>query len=118
MGSSIFLQPCIWLETLIEPKDLASGGSRHWRKEERVPETSPGNSLFQRSPVPQRSGSNSPEVVLKLTLRSWTTFVCLIGAICLGHLATSLEGSMVDGLEDLNVEFFGRLRSRMACGAS
>ena len=107
MKSDGIRSPRVWLETLIEPENLAGRGSRHWGQEERVPETSLGNPLFQRSPVPQRCGGNSPEVILKLTLRSWATFVRLIRTICLGHLATGLEGSMVDGLENLNIEFLG-----------
>ncbi len=101
------------LEALVEAENLTGRGSRHGSEQERVAKTVLGNLGLEAGPVPEVGGCNTPHVVLELTLRSGGTGVGLVGAVLLGKLAGSLESSVVDGLEDLNVEAagLGRLKS-------
>jgi hypothetical protein len=55
-------------------------------------------------PVPEGTRGDSPQVVLQSTLGSGRSRIRLVSTLLLGHLGRRLEGGMVDGLEDLQVE--------------
>lgn len=92
------------LETFVVTEDLARRGGRHGSKEKGVPETSARHLLLERGPVPEVGRSYTPQVVLKLTLACRASLVRLVGPIDLSHVATGLNGCVVDGLEDLLVK--------------
>ena len=66
-----------------------------------------GDLGFEGSPVPKVGRSNTPHVVLELTLRDGGSLVGRVGSLLLSELARSLESGVVDGLEDLDVELLG-----------
>lgn len=102
--------PGIRLEALVVAKDLTGGSSGHRRQKQRVPETSLGDLGLQGTPVPQICRSSAPEVELELSLLGGTAFPGFVGAISGSYLGTGLKSTMVDGLEDLDVQFLGGLR--------
>lgn len=95
---------------LVPSQDLRGGSSRHRCDKERVPDTVLSDAGPQSSPVPEISRDSTPQVELKFTLRNGRSFISLVFAKFLSHLTRSLESSVVDGLEDLNVEFPGGRR--------
>src|SRR6267154_4771964 len=96
--------PCVRLKTLVETQNLACRRSRHRCDEKRVTQAMFSNPLLQSSPVPQLGGRDIPQVILQLSLRRRTTFICFIRALRLCHLTTGLHRSVVDGLEYLLIE--------------
>lgn len=98
------------LEALVEAKNLTGRGSRHGRNEQGVADTVLGDLSLQAVPVPQVSGGLVPHVILQNALGSGATLERLIGAVLLGELNGGSKSSVVDGLEDLNVEVLGLRR--------
>mmetsp|Transcript_115149 Transcript_115149/g.161857 ORF Transcript_115149/g.161857 Transcript_115149/m.161857 type:complete len:210 (+) Transcript_115149:316-945(+) len=98
------------LEGLIVPQDLCCARRRHWRDQERVPETELGNLLLEALPVPTPAlRSLLPHVKLEDALAHGTAFVGLIGAKPLCQLAGRLASGEVDSLEDVLIQSLGLL---------
>ena len=56
---------------------------------------------------PSAGGLDSPHVKLQDAFADGAAGIGLVDSLCLGHLDTGLERSIVDGLEDVAVERLG-----------
>ncbi|KAH3661623.1 hypothetical protein OGAPHI_006472 [Ogataea philodendri] len=95
------------LETLVVSKNLRSRSGRHWCNQKRVSQSVLLDLGLQGVPVPKIGRFLAPQVELQDTLRSWRSFVGLVLAILNSQLHGGFQSTVVDGLEDLDVQLSG-----------
>ena len=102
--------PCVRLKTLIVAQYLTHRRSRHGSNQKRVPQTSLGDFLFQLSPIPRRSAGSRSRDRTVADQADQGPHPRFISPVLCSELGTCFKCTMVDGLEDLDIEFLGSLR--------
>lgn len=96
---------CIWFEWFIVGEDLARRSCWHWRNEKRVPQAFFHNFLLQCSPVITPIWCIVPEIELKFSFWSRTSFEWFIGSFFFCKGAWLGCSRIVDGFEDFAINF-------------
>ena len=100
----------VGLEALVVAQNLTGRCSRHRSDQEGVPQPGTSDFLLERSPVPEVRGGDAPKVVLEFTQLRRASHPCFVRTIALCEFRAGFERSVVDRLEDLDVELLGLRR--------
>lgn len=88
---------------------MGGGGGWHWGDEEGVADARVADALAEGGPVPAWGGFDAPHVELEGSAGSGGAGERLVGTVLEGELGGGLEGGVVDGFEDVPVDFAGAL---------
>src|SRR5579871_1438608 len=107
----------VWLETFIETEDLRSTRRWHGSNEERIAKSMRRDFFLEFIPIPKIGRRDAPKVILESALTSRTALESLVSSVTGGEFGRCFNGSMVDSLEDLDVEILrlGRVKRHSQC---